>query len=220
MTRRHHRRGNGKPAGQRASWDQGQAEHGRDNVRAAIAHAAARLIAEGLGDYHAAKLKAARQIGVSDKGSLPDNQEIELALREHLALFQRDSQPPILQDLRETALYAMQWLSAFSPWLTGPVLSGTANAFSEIELELIGVEAKSLELFLLNEGVEFDTQERKDRALANTLRYVPEWNDAPLVITLFDNHAQRQVATPRDSLRQERVQRDEAEKRFADITKP
>ena len=54
-------------------------ESSRDYLRSAVAQAAARLIAEGLTDYHAAKKKAARQLGISEKNGLPDNHEIEKA---------------------------------------------------------------------------------------------------------------------------------------------
>ncbi|MBI3716125.1 MAG: nucleotidyltransferase [Betaproteobacteria bacterium] len=188
---------------------------GRNAQRTRVAQVAAGLIADGLTDYHAAKHKAAQQLGLDDRVALPDNQEIEQALREHLALFQRDSQPQALQALRETALRALRRLQVFSPWLTGAVLNGTANQFSEIELELIGVEAKEFELFLLNNGVEFRIhEERAPAAEHHALRYHCDFEQLPLVITLYDNHTQRQALHPRGSVRHERAQLAEAEKRF------
>ena len=199
--------------------DYGGKEYVRDDVRASIAHAAASLIASGLTDYHAAKLKAARRLGVSDKKSLPDNHEIEVALREHLALFQRDSQPRALSALRETALSAMRRLETFSPWLTGAVLAGTANEFSDIELELIGVDAKSFELYLINAGVDFELREpvrTRGRDEPERLpQYRCEYEGLPLAITLYDSQSQRQAMHPRASLRHERAQLAEAERKFA-----
>jgi hypothetical protein len=184
-------------------------------VRTTIAHAAAGLIADGLTDYHAAKLKAARQFGVTDRKSLPDNREIESALREHLALFQRESQPRALQVLRETALEAMHWLERFSPWLTGSVLNGTANEFSDIELELIGVDAKTFELFLLNEGMEFHTRELRDRDQSpRSVQYELEFDEIALVVTLFESHSQRAMLIPRESVKSERLQLAAAQAQF------
>ncbi len=126
-------------------------------LRRLIACAAARLIAEeGLTDYLTAKMKASRSLGCNAKEALPDNHEIEAALREHLAIFQRDSQPRELRALREIALEVMRRLLRFSPQLVGPVLTGTANRFSIIELEVVVDDEKALDLFLLNENVAYE----------------------------------------------------------------
>jgi hypothetical protein len=183
------------------------------HARTLIAQLAARLIAEGQDDYHAAKLKAARQLGLDDPKSLPDNLEIESALREHHALFGGERQPAARDALRAVALRAMQWLerNGFTPWLTGPVLTGTANEFSSIELELVGVESKHLEMFLLNDQTPFELTSGN----AAALRYALSFEDASLVITLFTDHAARLAAHPRTSTRSERARRAEAEAAFA-----
>ncbi len=206
-----------------------------DQLRLRIAQASAKLIAEGLTDYHAAKLKAARQLNCVDKNALPDNHEIEAALREHLALFAGafagNTQPEALAALRRVALRAMRWLQIetsaiaqdheppFEPWLTGAVLNGTANEFSEIELEIVGVESKTIEFILLNRGVAFElralnkanetsksTKTFKPITSNHSIQYHLEFESAPVVITLFDNHAQRQALYPRGSIKEERVQ--------------
>ena len=194
--------------------------HARNDVRASIAHFAARLIAEGLTDYRAAKQKAARRHGVTDGYALPDNHEIELALREHLALFARETQPRFLATLRATAIRVMFRLEQFSPWLVGAVLNGTANEFSEIELEFIGVEAKAFEMYLLNAGIEFalcDAHEAK-RASPTVgplvMKYHLEFDEAIVTIALYDHHTARQSVHPRDSVKRDRARRAEAERRF------
>ena len=48
---------------------------------------------DGIADYATAKQKAARQAGLGDANLLPDNQEIEEALREYQGLYQKDEQP-------------------------------------------------------------------------------------------------------------------------------
>ena len=203
--------GHGKHSGEHAT-----REIVRNDVRVSIADRAARLIAEGMTDYHAAKLKAARQLGVTDSVSLPDNREIEAALRGRIALFQGESQPAALEALRDTALRAMRWLERFSPWLSGAVLSGTANEFSAIELELVATEPKTFELFLHNEGVEFDTRQTGTRERGSFIvEYEIEFDGVPLLVALFDNHAQRQAAYPRESIRHERVQLADARNFFA-----
>ena len=57
-----------------------------DPLRLELAAVAARLIADGGHDYAGAKKKAVRQVlgeRQAPKGSLPDNDEIDMALREH-----------------------------------------------------------------------------------------------------------------------------------------
>lgn len=195
-------------------------EHIRNDLRARIAHTAARLIAEGLTDYQAAKQKAARQHGVTDNYALPDNLEIEMALREHLRMFGGETQPRILSALRDAALRLMSRLEPFSPWLVGAVLNGTANEFSEIELELVGAEPKVLEMYLLNARVEFDlcdTLQRKGGSptrMPPVMKYRLEFDGIPVSIVLHEHHAARNAAHPRDSIRHDRAQRVDVEKRF------
>jgi hypothetical protein len=209
-----------------AGFDTGLAER-----RQAIAQCAARLVAEGLTDYRTAKLKAAQSLGYTDQSALPDNAEIEAALREHNQLFAGETQPVALRALREAALRTMQWLKDFSPWLSGPVLTGTANEFSAIELDLIGVDAKTFELFLLNEDVVYelhggsttgtgtgdgraDVKNRRDRTSPPPIQYHITFDDAPVEITLFESQMQRLSAFPKSSIRYDRAQLDEARERF------
>jgi hypothetical protein len=208
-----------------------RSDSGQDEQRQAIAQTAARFVSEGLTDYRAAKLKAAHLLGYTDQNALPDNAEIEAALREHHHLFAGETQPVALRALREAALRTMQWLTDFSPWISGPVLTGTANEFSAIELDLIGVDAKSFELFLLNEdvlyelhggvitgtgagGVRSGGKARRDRTNTKPIRYDITFDDAPVEITLFDSHMQRLNAFPKSSIRYDRAQFDEAQQRF------
>jgi hypothetical protein len=98
-----------------------------NNLRRQIAYIAARMIAEdGIGDYATAKQKAARQAGLADMDLLPDNQEIEEALREYQELYQKDDQPAHLRHLREVAVKVMREFEGFRPALVGRAL-GTAG---------------------------------------------------------------------------------------------
>ena len=135
---------------------------GRNNqMRSHLAYLAARLMAEdGIQDYGAAKRKAARQAGVPDTRELPDNQEIEAALKTHQSLYQAEEQPIILRDLREIAVRAMEYFSRFNPYLVGSVLTGTAGEHSDINLHLFADSAKEFEIFLLNEKSEFELETR------------------------------------------------------------
>jgi hypothetical protein len=87
---------------------------------------------DGITDHAFAKRKAAKQLGASDTQHLPGNQEIDEALHSYRALYQHESHPDILYQLREEALAAMRLLEPFHPYLTGSVLSGTAGEHSDI----------------------------------------------------------------------------------------
>ena len=134
----------------------------RDLMREQLAHQAAKLMAEdGITDHAYAKRKAARQLGAADTQHLPSNQEVDEALHSYRALYQRDSHPGILRQLREEALSAMRLRESFHPYLTGSVLSGAAGDQSDINLMLFSDDAKAVLLFLLKHNIEFEDGEWK-----------------------------------------------------------
>ena len=123
-----------------------------------IAQAAAALVVdEGL-DYGPAKQRALKVLGLPPRTPLPDNDRVEAAVHEHIALFHADTQPQALQALRSLAADWMQRLQAFQPLLGGAVWHGTATALSDIHLQLFSDDPKAVELFLLNAGLDFDAR--------------------------------------------------------------
>lgn len=136
--------------------------------RSLIAGAAARLIAEdGINNFTIAKRKAARSLGLPETAQLPDNAEVEIQLRTHQRLFQNPEQIEELAYLRRKAVEIMTILQQFNPYLTGPVLDGTAGRYTEVDLQLFTDSAKDVEIFLLNRQVDFAHSEpRTDRAEA------------------------------------------------------
>lgn len=131
-------------------------------LRAEIAAAAARLIAEDGADYGTAKRKAARQVLGDTQpppNLLPDNVQIEAEVRVYQALFHADTQPARLFRLRTLAVDVMDGLAAFNPFLTGAVLNGTAGPHDDIRLQLFADSAKEVEIFLLNRNLQIDISE-------------------------------------------------------------
>lgn len=121
-----------------------------------IAQAAARLIAEhGLSDWAAAKRKACRELGLSDREALPANEEIEQALRDYNSLFQPRVQEASLRTQRLVALDWMERLAQWRPLLVGGVAAGWATAHSDVRLELEAEDPKTVELGLINAGIEY-----------------------------------------------------------------
>ncbi|MDR1969258.1 MAG: hypothetical protein LBQ32_11310 [Burkholderiaceae bacterium] len=129
-----------------------------DTLKHEIAAAAARLVVdEGL-DYGSAKRRAGQQLGLSARAGLPDNDLLEAAVREHIAIFHADTQPLELAALRRLALVWMQRLEPFRPHVTGAVWNGTATRHSDIYLQLFCDDPKSAEIALIDHGVRYEAR--------------------------------------------------------------
>ncbi len=122
---------------------------------AEIAAAAAALVVDEGMEYAAAKRKAARDLRA--RAELPGNEEVENAVREHIAIFCADTQPAELQALREVAAMWMERLAEFRPHLSGAVWRGTATRRSAVQIDLYCDDTKAAEIALINAGVDYDS---------------------------------------------------------------
>lgn len=166
-------------------------ERGRDDTRSAIAVHAARLMAQdGIEDYGLAKRKAAKQLGIPDSSRLPNNDEIDAALREYQDIYRNDDQEQRIRILREQAVRAMRELSAFDPHLTGSVLSGMAGPYAVIHLQLFTDNAKAVELFLIDRKMPYKTGQSRLYA-GHEPRVLPVFSivvgGADIELTVFDS---------------------------------
>jgi len=159
------------------------------HMRARIAAVAARIMAEdGIEDFAMAKRKAARQLGAGDTQSLPNNDEIEAELRIYQSLYQGEEQRERMQYLRSEALAAMEQLAEFRPYLTGPVLKGTAARYADIDLQVFADSGKELEIFLLNRNIPYEIAESRyytgnqERA-ASVLSL--DWRGTPVRVSVY-----------------------------------
>lgn len=142
--------------------------NGFDRARHVLAQEAARIIVEqGIQDYRAAKIKAAERLGMSARGVLPGNSEIERAVGEHLQLFGRETHTNLLRMLRRAALSAMELLSPFTPRLVGPVLHGTAASNSAVNLHVFSDNLESVALELQANRVPYKLYERRLKSRRN-----------------------------------------------------
>lgn len=177
------------------------------NARASIASAAARLMAEdGITDFHLAKKKAARQLGLPDHTAFPDNAEVEVELRAYRAIYQDEEHAAMLHNLRQTALELMELLADFRPYLTGSVLDGTAGEHSNIDILLFADSAKEVEIFLLNRDIDFEHVEPRNERAEAVLVVQTEDADANLVI--FPPQMERTSFKYRDGRTRERARID------------
>lgn len=158
------------------------------DMRRRIAHAAARLLAgDGSLDYGSAKRKAARQLGAPDSGSLPDNQQVEEALRSYQTLYQAEQTRTLLAKLRQTAVEYMERLAAFDPHLTGSVWNGTAGPNADINLQLFTDEQKAVEFLLMQSGAPYRAGEHRslDSAARSYPRFLIDDPRAPIDLVVY-----------------------------------
>lgn len=191
--------------------------HAHDRLqrnRLRIAQEAARLMSEhGIRDFHHAKLKASERLGIVDAQSLPRNDEIEQALREHQRIFQADTQPQRVRRCREAAVEAMRFLKAYQPRLVGAVLEGTADAHSAVCLHLFADDPDDVLRFLDEQGVPFEAQTRRLRLSRE------ETGEYPVLLFSADGLPFDLTVLPTDSLRQPPLDRiDERPMRRASVT--
>ena len=130
--------------------------------RLVVAQEAARIIVnQGVRDYRLAKQKAVERLGLNARGSLPGNSEIEAAVADHLLIFGGGAHQDMLRLMRTAALSAMELLAAFSPRLVGPVLTGTADENSAINLHLFADSPEVVAMEIDAVGISFRPYERR-----------------------------------------------------------
>lgn len=133
-----------------------------ERARLVVAQEAARIIVnQGVRDYRVAKQKAAERLGLDARGSLPGNAEIEEAVADHLHIFGGESHTDLLRLMRTAALSAMELLTEFSPRLVGPVLVGTADENSAINLHLFADSPETVAMYIGDMGIQFKSYERR-----------------------------------------------------------
>lgn len=176
------------------------------DLRQSIAHHAARLIAEeGIEDYAFAKRKAARQLGVPER-DLPSNAEVEEALREWRTLFRDESDNERLEQMRDAALIVLHLLEPFRPYVTGAVIDGMVDAFSEVEIEVFADSAKDVEIFLLGRDVPYEHKEVRSTSFdAPEAILLFECDDVPIKLYVHNHVAERTPRRLHNGMVQERL---------------
>ena len=169
---------------------------------------------DGVADYATAKNKAARQAGLADQNLLPDNSEIEAALREYQELYQKEDQSAHLRRLREIAVKVMRDFEVFRPALVGSVLSGTAGQHSDVNLQLFTDDPKALTMFLLTRRYRFEEGSRRVRRVDGFVD-LPQVHlhieDVPVTLTVMDRDDERSAARPRADAEPQRARLAEVE---------
>jgi hypothetical protein len=127
-----------------------------DTSKREIAAAAARLVVEEGLEYGPAKRRALRDLGLSARTALPNNDEVEAEVRDYIELFCADTQPQELHALRKLALEWMERMAVFRPYVGGAVWHGTATRLSDIYIQLFCDDSKSAEIALIDHHVDYE----------------------------------------------------------------
>lgn len=185
-----------------------------ERARQVVAQEAARIIVNhGVRDYRVAKQKAADRLGMNTRGSLPGNAEIEAAVAEHLQIFGGESHEDHLRLMRVAALAAMELLSPFSPRLVGPVLAGTADENSAVNLHAFADSAEVIAMELANIGINYKPYERRLKSRRGQTELYSgfefHYSNAPIQVTVFPVDGIRQAPmSPIDGKPMKRVDSD------------
>ena len=126
-----------------------------DTLQSDIAATAARLVVEEGLEYGPAKRRAVKQLGLPQRTALPDNDAVEDAVIEYIAIFCADTQPAELVALRRLAVTWMERMEEFRPHLGGAVWHGTATRLSDIYVQLFCDDPKSAEIKLIDHNVDY-----------------------------------------------------------------
>jgi hypothetical protein len=187
-----------------ATADVTRTEH-RTRLQERIAALAARHMAEDGEEAERAKHKAAAALlgdSARREDALPDNEQLRVALREHLRNHGGPAHRAWLRRQRHIALEWMERLQRFEPHLVGAVLDASATREARVELDLYADSAKDVEMALLDLGIHYrvDDAPRQQRHVQQRIGFyarpsgaasVPVDPGTPVVLTVNDPVALR-----------------------------
>jgi hypothetical protein len=128
---------------------------------------------EGILDFQHAKRKAAERIDPLGQGALPNNQEVELALRDYMQTFQAAALRERLAQRYRLARHAMHKLETFEPRLVGPLLRGIATVNSPVELHVFADSVEELCMSLMDRGLRYELDEKRLRFGGGRYEQIP-----------------------------------------------
>lgn len=158
-------------------------------ARREIAVMAAQMIADSALDYREAKRKAARELFGDDvpRAVMPDNDEVDEALREHLELFDAPGHAHRVAAMRTAALALMERLAEFEPHVTGAAWKGIVAEHAMLHLQLFSDSGKEVAIHLLNTGIEPDAAEAPHFRGHGTVEALTfEFDGLPVLLSLYD----------------------------------
>lgn len=174
--------------------------------RIRVAQQAAKLIAEhGIRDYQLAKRKAADQLGLDIKSSMPRNDEIEEALRAYQQLFDAQNTASRHDTLRAAAIDVMKLFDNFDPLLTGRIVQGTATAHTPITLHIFCDNPRVIATLLMDQYLDFDASEKRLRLNSEVYEEYPcflfDFHEHKVELLVLPHKLQRQAPLSKENAR-------------------
>ena len=159
-----------------------------NQVKQEIASIAARLIIEDGSSYSVAKSKAQELVFnqnnlKTNKKNLPNNKELEAAIKKHSMLFYKKEYTQRLTELRKKAKDLMKLLKVFKPLLIGSVANETVTKYSDIRICCFTESTKEIAIELLNRGINNNSNFLKHpigKGFVEALTFI--WNDESIII--------------------------------------
>lgn len=152
---------------------------------------------EGENDFHLAKRRATQRLNLPEGKNLPSNQEVEEALRQHLALFHGAQLASDVARLRAAALEAMRFLARHEPRLVGPVLNGVVTPSSEVQLHIAADTPEEIALLFAEHRIPVDQGERRLRFGGDRELRVPAFrfvaDSVPIEVCVLSHAAARET---------------------------
>jgi hypothetical protein len=148
---------------------------------ARIAQRAAQLICNHQqSDPKLASQQAILELGFSKKEAPPSAAEIEAAIADYRQLFSPNYDLDLL-NLRQKSLALLDFFKQFQPFLVGSVLKGSASKHSDINLLIFSDDPKAIEIFLLNQQIDYSCKEKKTQYRQTDSPAIAFWFDSTQV---------------------------------------
>lgn len=114
-----------------------------------------------------------------------------------------EEQAVYVRRLRETARAVMAVLAPFNPYLAGSVLDGTVHPYGRIDLLVFADSAKELEIFLLDQEIDFVHEVPRNEKAEAVLVLTTEVAEVNVVV--YPTHLERVAFKYRDGRPRDRI---------------
>jgi len=150
-----------------------------EHRRITICEEAARIMDEqGIRDYHMAKTKAVRRLGLGSRVPLPSNREIDSALHQRLRLFDGERWSDRCRMLWALATATMEVFVNFEPRVVGGLLRGIVTEKTPVELHLFADTPEDVAYCCTLNSIPYDSFEKRVRFSRDRFELIPAFRFA------------------------------------------
>ena len=129
-------------------------------IKLSIANMAAKIIMEeGVNDYQYAKKKAVKYLDYNKLDILPSNDDIDRALVEYGAIYQKQVDISTIHKIKKEALKIMQLFDKFNPFFLSQITEGLVPKYPIININIFTDNMKEVEYVLLNNNINFEIKD-------------------------------------------------------------